>query len=69
LLRKDLIEGHVVGNAGQDRRIGREGDGREGWTVHDISIDEFGSEVLGVGGTSSISKEKEFISSFEGVRD
>ena len=69
LFRKDLIEGHVVGNAGQDRRIGREGDGREGRTVHDISIDEFRSEVLGVGGTSSVSKEKEFVSRFEGMRD
>ncbi len=69
LFRKDFVKGNVVGDTGKNGGICRKGDSRQGWTVHDISINKFSSQVLGVSSASPISEEKEFVPRFEGMRD
>lgn len=69
LFGEDFFKREVVGDAGEDGGICGEGDGGKGRTVHDISIDEFCSQVLSVGSASTISKEKDFVPCLETMGD
>jgi hypothetical protein len=69
LFGEDLAKRNVIRNAGENRGVCREGDGRERRAVHDIPVDEFCSQVLRVRRASTISEEEDFVSHLEGMRD
>ena len=67
LAGEDLIEAEVVAAGGEDGGVGGESDGTEGWAVVGEADDEFGDEVLGVGGGASVTGDEELAAGLHGV--
>jgi len=69
LFSKDLAKREVIRNAGEDRGVGGQSDRRKGGAIHNIAVDKFCGEMLGVSRASSISEEEEFIARLETMGD
>jgi hypothetical protein len=69
LFREDFVKGKVVGDAGENGGIRRQSDGREGRALHQISVDEFCSEMLSICCASPIPEEKKFIPFLKGLNN
>ena len=67
LAGEDLIEAEVVAAGGEDGGVGGESDGAEGGAVVGEADDEFGDEVLGVGGGASVAGDEELAPGLHGV--
>ncbi len=65
LAGEDVVEGVVVADGGEDGGVGGEGDGAEGGAVDGEAGDEFGDEVLGVGGGAPVAGDEEEAAGFE----
>ena len=60
-----LLEAVVVADRGQRRGVGGERDGGERRAVVDEASDEFGGDVLGVGGAAAVAGEQDLAAAFE----
>jgi len=60
LARKDVLEAVVVASGGEDGRIRGDREGRKADAVLAQANDEFGGEMLGVGGAAAVAEENEF---------
>jgi hypothetical protein len=66
LAGEDAVEAVVVGYGGEDGGVGGEGYRTHCRAVSDEAADEFGDQVLSVGGGASISADQQFSSCFQG---
>lgn len=61
LAGKDLVGPEVVGDAGEDGTVGIQAEGREGAPVGLEASNEFGAQVLGLGGAATVATGYDFI--------
>ena len=59
LAREDVFESQIVSRRGESRAVGRQRDGRNGFTVLAVAYGKFGREMLCVGGASAIAEEQD----------
>ena len=69
LALEEAIEAEVVAACGEDGGVGGEGDGAESGAVDGEAYDEFGDEVLGVGGGATVAGDEEFVAGAHGLGD
>ena len=65
LAGKNGFEAEIVCGGGEDRRVRRECKGREAGATALKADDEFGSEVLGIGGAAAIAEEDDLATMLE----
>ena len=66
LAGEEVVEAVVVAGGGEDGGVGGEGDGAEGGAVDGEADDEFGDEVLGVGGGATVTGYEELVAGLHG---
>ena len=69
LAQEDVLETIIVADAGQDRGIGGEREGRKGAAFVRESPDHFGGQVLGIRGAAAIAEEKHGVAPRQRLHD
>ena len=69
LAREDDVVAVVVADAGQQRAIGAERDGRERPAVFEKTSDQLGGEVLGFGGAATVATRDDFFPGVQSAQD
>jgi len=66
---EDGVVAEVVGDGRQDRGVGGEGDGAPGRTILEVTPDELGREVLGVGGGAPVAEGEDLAAGTKHIGD
>jgi hypothetical protein len=67
LALEEVVVAEVVAGGGEDGGVGGEGDGAEGGPIDGEADDEFGDEVLSVGGGASIACNEQLLARLHGL--
>lgn len=65
LAGEDVVVAVVVADAGEERAVAVERDGRERAAILLVAADEFGGEMLGLGRAAAVAADKEFVAALE----
>ena len=58
LAGKYLLVPVVIGECGKDRAVRGQCDGRKAWSLGQVAANQFGCDVLGIGGTAPVATEQ-----------
>ena len=64
-----MFETVVVGDGGQRRSVGGQRDRGVSWTILFVAADDFGGDMLGIGGAAAVADQENLVAGTERVDD